>query len=229
MKKVLLFFLLFFRLVTFGDMKSDTSRLVEKREVIGEGYQNVDYLTNNFKITGLGGYDKLIYEFESFGNDFFKKDHMLEPRIKIRQIWIEPLDATIDRNNQVILGFNGNCNLRIRSIVRVRNSSRLSGRYTSYPIILILKGKRKNSSSYDRIMIELKMELDIVKALKISTTPMDLGTGVQGQILSSSHGNHGYLNIEGEANRSVIISYPREVEMFNKMGKEMCIRDRYKT
>ena len=46
-------------------MKSDTSRLVEKREVVGEGYRNVDYLTNNFKITGLGGYDKLIYEFES--------------------------------------------------------------------------------------------------------------------------------------------------------------------
>ena len=219
MKKVLLFFLLFFRLVTFGDIKSDTSRLIEKREVVGEGYQNVDYLTNNFKITGLGGYDKLIYEFESFGNDFFKKNHMLEPRIKIKQMWIEPLDATIDTNNKVILGFNGNCNLRIRTVVGVRNGSRLSGKYTSYPIILILKGKRKNSSSYDRIMIEVRMELDIVKTLKISTTPMDLGVGVQGQMLSSSHGNHGYLNIEGEPNRNVVINYPREVEMFNKMGK----------
>ena len=38
-------------------------------------------------------------------------------------------------------------------------------------------------------------------------------------MLSSSHGNHGYLNIEGEPNRNVVINYPREVEMFNKMGK----------
>lgn len=218
MKKILLF-LPFFCLMTFGNMKSDTSRLIEKRETIGEGYQNINYTTNNFKIKDLNDYDELTYEFESFGNRFFRKNYTIEPLIEIKQLSIEPLNASVNRNNRTIIGFSKNCNLKIKSVVGIRNGSKLSGKYSSYPITLILKGRRRNSSRYDRIAIEIILELDIIKSLKISTTSMDLGVGIQGQILSSSYGNHGYLNVEGESNKEVVVSYPSQVELFNKEEK----------
>lgn len=218
MKKIL-FFLLFFHLIAFGSMNSNTSRLVEKREVIGEGYQNINYTTSSFRITDLGGYDKLTYKFESFGNEFFRKNNIVEPLIVIKQLWVEPIDAVVDRNSKTIVGFNGKCDLKIKSVVGMRSGSRLGGKHTSYPIVLTLKGKRKNSSNYDEIRIEFEMELDVIRTLKVSTTPMDLGTGVQGQKLSSAYGSHGYLNIEGEANKNVVISYPSQVNIFNKTGQ----------
>lgn len=217
--KTLLLLLLSVHLIAFGDIKSNTSRLFEKREVVGEGYQKVKYTTSSFKITGLGNYDELTYRFENFGNGFFKKNNEIEPAIEIRRLWIEPLDAVVDKDNKVIFGFTGNCSLRVRAIVDVKNSPILSGTYESYPILLILVGREKNGYSRDSVMIELKMELDIIKALKISTTPMNLGVGIQGQKMSSAQGNHGYLNIEGEADRVVEVSYPREVEIFNTTGK----------
>ncbi|MGL4538525.1 MAG: hypothetical protein ACRCUD_05460 [Cetobacterium sp.] len=217
MKKVLLFLLLFLRLMTFGNMNSHTSRLIEKREVIGEGIQSIKYETNDFKITGLGNYDRLIYDFKSYGNQFFKQGQLVESAIEITQMWIEPLDATVDRNNKFIVGFHGECRLKVAATVRINNNSKLSGRYTSHPIILSLKGRHGHNSEYDEVTIEVILELEVTKALKVSTTTMDLGTGVQGQRLSSSNGTHGYLNIEGEANRNVVISYPSQVEIFNKV------------
>lgn len=216
MKKVLIL-LLFFNCIVFGNMRFNTSKLTSRKEIIGDWTQNINYTTNSFKITGLED-RKLIYEIENFGNIyFFREDGTVEERIKINKVELESFDSRLSRENKTIETNRRDCNLKLKVNVNVKGDSGLGGRYISRPITLtVYRGDGNKSSG---IKIETTLELNVIRRLKVSTTPMDLGVGVQGQRVSSSQGTHGYLKVEGEPNKRINISYPKEIKIFNRKGK----------
>lgn len=215
MLKKILILLCVLNLVTFAKIHSDKSKLNVNREIIGDWIQRIEYSTGTFKINGFGNRE-LSYKIENFGNVyFFRENGTIEELIKINHIELISSDgsANIDKNNQVINTSKGQCNLKVIATVNVNGDTRLGGKYKSIPIILVIRdGKEKN----EEVKIEINLELNVIRRLRVSTTPMDLGVGVQGQKMSSSQGTHGYLKIEGEPNREVEISYPEDVEIFNK-------------
>lgn len=213
MLKKILVLLCLLNLVTFAKIHSNTSKLNVSKEIIGDWTQSINYLTNNFRIEGLGNKD-LSYKIENFGNVyFFREDGSVEELIKITNIELQSFDSNIDKENQIINVSKGHCNLKVRATVMVKGDTRLSGKYRSRPINLVIySGKDKD----EEVKIEINLELSVIRRLRVSTTPMDLGIGVQGQKMSSNQGTHGYLKIEGEPNREVEISYPEEIEIFNR-------------
>lgn len=216
--KIFLLILLIFNFTAFGKVNSSVSRLEVSKEIIGDWTQNIIYTTNNFKITGLGN-TKLSYKIENFGNiHFLKEDGNVEDSIKINWIELDSLDSYIDKDNETITLNRGNCNLKVQVSVTVKGNSRLGGKYRSRPISLIIYGEKNNKD--EEVKIDIYLELNVIKRLKVSTTTMDLGVGVQGQKMSSNQGTHGYLKVEGEPNKGINISYPSEVEIFNKKGND---------
>lgn len=215
MLKKILILLSLLNLVTFAKIHSDKSRINVSREIIGDWVQRIEYSTGTFKITGFGNRE-LSYKIENFGNIyFFHESGAVEELIKINNIELISSDgsANIDKNNQVINSSRGQCNLKVIVAVNVNGNTRLGGKYKSKPITLVIRDGKDKS---EEVQIEINLELNVIRRLRVSTTPMDLGVGVQGQKMSSNQGTHGYLKIEGEPNREVEISYPKDIEIFNK-------------
>lgn len=216
MKKILLSLLLIFNLNIFGKMTAHPSRVFDTQNFVSGKFQRINYETSNTKVTGLGGVDELFYDIESYGADFINSSTgKVENSIKIQSLEIVCSDGIVDKNNKIIKGFNGKLNFKVKAIVTIRSNNYLSGRYITSGLVLKLKNS-KNSN--EELGIDLVLELNVIKGIKVKTTPMNLGVGIQGEIFSSKNGSDGFLEIEGESNRIVLVSYQNKLELFQKNG-----------
>ncbi|MGL5797548.1 MAG: hypothetical protein ACRCYT_05000 [Cetobacterium sp.] len=214
MKKIIFLYILI-TVHIFGKVSSSSNRIFERRELIGGITQNQIFVSSTIKLTGLGNIDKITYDFERFGRDYFINNSGESVQsIKIKTLEITSSDSYVNKEKQEITNFNGNLQFKVIGIVEIKSDDRLSGIYRSPNITLILNSEKGNNKD-EEVRISLEYELHILKPLKIKTTQMDLGVGVQGQEMSTFEGTPGYLEIEGEVNRGINISYPNEVEIYN--------------
>ncbi|MGL4903970.1 MAG: hypothetical protein ACRCYT_03790 [Cetobacterium sp.] len=214
MKKIIFVYMLI-NIYIFGKISSSSSKIFEKRELIGGITQNQIFVSSTIKLTGLGNVDKISYDFERFGRDYFINSFGESVQsIKIKTLEITSSDGYVNKEKREITNFNGNLQFKVIGIIEIKSDDKLSGIYKSPNITLILDTEKGNGKE-EEVRISLEYELHILKPLKIKTTQMDLGVGVQGQEMSTFEGTPGYLEIEGEVNRRINISYPKEVEIYN--------------
>ncbi|WP_047381006.1 hypothetical protein [Cetobacterium sp. ZWU0022] len=218
MKKIIIFLILL-SIEIFGAIGTSTTKLYERREIVGGRTQNLVITTSRVSLTGLGGINKLSYDFGRLSGDNFKNKQTgyLTESLRIKSLEINSLMGRVDKERKEITGFAGNLDLVVVAIVEVRSDQSLAGLYQSPNLTLNIVGDKNNHD--EKIKIDIDLEINVLKSLKVKTSAMDLGVGIQGQKMSSSNGAHGVLEIEGEPNKNLVISYSREVDIKNRSGQ----------
>lgn len=215
MKKVI-FFLMLLSFKLFGAIGASTTRVYEKREIVGGRTQNLIISTSKISLSGLGGISKLSYDFGRLGEDNFINvlNNSRTESLRVKSIEINSLNANIDGDRKEISNFNGSFDLWVVAIVEVRADQTLSGLYRSPNLSLNVIGDKNNHN--DKIKIDIDLEISVLKSLKVKTTPMNFGRGIQGERMSTTNATHGILEVEAEPDKNIVVSYTREVEIRNR-------------
>lgn len=219
MKKVIIFLILL-SIKLFGAINASTTRLYEKREIVGGRTQNLVIVTSKVNLTGLGGLTKLSYDFGRLAEGRFidVKNNYHTESLRVKKMEINSSMGNVDEEKKEITGFgSGNLDLAVVTIVEVRADQSLSGLYRSPNLSLNITGHKNNYN--EKVKIDIDLEINVLKSLKIKTTPMNFGVGIQGQKMSTVNSTHGILDVEGEKDKNIIVSYPKEVEIKNSSGE----------
>ncbi|MGL4424902.1 MAG: hypothetical protein ACRCTC_01445, partial [Cetobacterium sp.] len=137
MKKIIFVYMLI-SLYIFGKISSSSSKIFEKRELIGGITQNQVFVSSTIKLTGLGNVDKIYYDFERFGRDYFVNNFGESVQsIKIKTLEITSFDGYVNKEKREITNFNGNLQFKVIGIIEIKSDDRLSGIYKSPNITLI--------------------------------------------------------------------------------------------
>lgn len=219
MKKVIIFLILL-SIKLFGAINASTTRLYEKREIVGGRTQNLVIVTSKVNLTGLGGLTKLSYDFGRLAEGRFidVKNNYHTESLRVKKMEINSSMGNVDEEKKEITGFgSGNLDLAVVTIVEVRADQSLSGLYRSPNLSLNITGHKNNHN--EKVRIDIDLEINVLKSLKIKTTPMNFGVGIQGQKMSTVNSTHGILDVEGEKDKNIIVSYPKEVEIKNSSGE----------
>lgn len=219
MKKVIIFLILL-SIKLFGAINASTTRLYEKREIVGGRTQNLVIVTSKVNLTGLGGLTKLSYDFGRLAEGRFidVKNNYHTESLRVKKMEINSSMGNVDEEKKEITGFgSGNLDLSVVTIVEVRADQSLSGLYRSPNLSLNITGHKNNHN--EKVRIDIDLEINVLKSLKIKTTPMNFGVGIQGQKMSTVNSTNGILDVEGEKDKNIIVSYPKEVEIKNSSGE----------
>lgn len=130
--------------------------------------------------------------------------------IVIDRLNLQVKSGNID-NNYLHFNSQGKIDLRVEGVFGIYRDSSLGGVYVSEPVLLKLW---KNN---EQRIITLRFYIDILRSLEVRTSPMYLGKGLRGEVLSSrKNGTPGILTIKGKPGEEVEIDYDKHIFIENE-------------
>lgn len=219
MKKILLIIMLLFNSIIFATLKINPNNMFISEEIMGGVSRNIKISTDTIRLENLEGIDKLRFKILGLDDSFESLDSGKgEKSLSLNSFILSSPNSRVDNKNNIIDSFNSQLFLKASISIMIRGNNKLSGNYRKKMTLLI---ESQSLGKKDFKTVDIYININIVKSLRLSTSELDLGKAIQGEKLSSKNGSDGILEIDGEKNKEVVVSYPSTIQIYNSNNSKL--------
>ncbi|MGL5367418.1 MAG: DUF4402 domain-containing protein [Cetobacterium somerae] len=219
MKKILLMVTLLFNSIIFAELKINPNNMFISEEIMGGISRNIKISTDTIRLKNLEGIDKFRFKILGLDDNFEELDSGKgEKSFSLNSFILSSPNSRVDNKNNIIDSFSSELFLKASISIMIRGNSKLSGNYRKKMTLLI---ESQSLGKKDFKTVDIYININIVKSLRLSTSELDLGKAIQGEKLSSKNGSDGILEIDGEKNKEIVVSYPSIIQIYNSNNSKL--------
>lgn len=219
MKRIFLILIFIFDSIVFATLKITPNNMFISEEIMGGISRNIKISTDTIRLENLEGIDKFRFKILGLDDNFESLDSEKgEKNLSLNSFILSSPNSRVDNKNNVIDSFNSQLFLKASISIMIRGNSKLSGNYRKKMTLLI---ESQSFGKKDFKTVDIYININIVKSLRLSTSELDLGKAIQGEKLSSQNGSNGILEIDGEKNKEVVVSYPSIIQIYNSNNSKL--------